>query len=207
MASRTAWFALAVAVVLGFAIGTTTAKDEPGMALPAQVMEFARTTRSGGGLEMEVDASGKIIGLEAEIAVASLPKAALDLAQKLFPDAKPVGAEKEWIAGVTYHEVVLDHKGTRIELLVKEDGTEGGREEVIAPPDVPKAILDAADKAVPGGTVEVVEKVTGAESAGRGTEYHVKKLVDGEVQRISVSPEGKVALVLRKMKAEVRHPR
>ena len=133
-----------------------------------------------------------------------MPRVALDAAAKVFPGAK---AEREWIDGVPYREVVLDHAGARVEFLVREDGTESGREEVVAEADVPKTVRDAADRAVPGGTAEVVEKLSGAEAGGRGTEYHVKKRVDGEVQRIRVAPDGTVPLVLRKVKAEVKVPR
>ena len=207
MRTKVTWAALLFLVVLAWNIRPAPAKDEAGMVVPATVLDFAKATKMGGEFIIEVDPSGKILGLEAEVAVESLPKGAVEAAAKLYPGAKAVGGEKEWIGGVEYWEVVLDNAGSRVELLLKADGSEGGREDVIPTKDVPKAILDAADKAVPGGTVEVVEKVTGAEAGGRGTEYHVKKRVDGELQRISVSPDGKVPLVLRKIKAELKLPR
>lgn len=202
-------FALGVVVVslLGMSIQPAPAKDEGGMALPAAVLEFAKMTKAGGEFALEMDGAGNLVALEAEVDVSALPKAALDAAAKAFPGSKPVSGEREWIAGVAYWEVVLDVAGSRVEFLVLENGTEGGREEVLKPADCPKAVLDAADKAVPGGTLEAVEKVSGAEAAGRGMEYHVKKRVDGEVLRISVSPDGKVPLVLRKIRAEVKIPR
>jgi hypothetical protein len=197
---------IVVAVAFGFAVTTVRAKDE-GPPLPAPVLELLKATKTGGEFALEVDASGRIVALEAEIPVSALPKAAIDAAAAAFPGSKAVGAEREWIAGAAYWEVVLDLGGKRVEFLVREDGTEGGREEVIAAADVPKAIRDAADRAVPGGTLEVVEKVSGAEAGGRGTEYHVKKRVDGELQRISVAPDGTVPLVLRKIRAEMKIPR
>jgi uncharacterized protein YuzE len=200
------WVGLSVAAVLWLGSRAAPAKDDE-MTLPAALLELVKTTKMGGEVALEVDASGRVVAIEAEVAVESLPKAAIDLASKLLPGAKPVAGEKEWISGQTYWEVVLDNAGSRVELLVKEDGTEGGREVVVPAADVPKAVLEAADKAVAGGRVEVVEKVVGAEAGGRGTEFHVKKNVDGETQRISVSPDGKVPLVLRKIKAEVKLPR
>lgn len=203
---RTVGAGFVVAVALACGDTTARAKDE-GAPLPGPVLELLRATKTGGEFVLEVDAAGRVVAIEAEVAVDRLPKVALDAAAKAFPDAKAVSGEHEWISGASYWEVVLYRGGTRIEFLVREDGSEGGREEVLAEADVPKAVRDAADRAVPGGTVEVVEKVTGAEAGGRGTEYHVKKRVDGELQRISVAPDGTVALVLRKIKAEVKVPR
>ncbi len=194
--------ALGAALVAGL---PASAKDAG--KLPPDVVSLMNGTRVGGEFAVEVDASGNVTWIEAGIAVDDVPKVCRDAADKEVPEGKAVDGEKEWIDGTVYWEVVKEVDGRRHEVLMKEDGTVVGHEEELAEADWPKDVVAAADKAVPDGKIVIIEKVQGLE-AGGPPEYHVKKEIDGEQQRISVSMEGaKVGRILRKINAEFRVPR
>lgn len=196
----------ALSLVFVALFGLPASAKDGEVRLPELIVSFANDTKPGGALEMELDADGRLWGLEAEIPLDQVPPACLAQAEKVVPGGTSVGAEKEWADGSTYYEVVREKDGVRFEILMKADGTVVGGEEALKPGAAPEAVLKAADAAVPGGTLVVAEKVSGVEARG-SDEFHIKKMVDGEVQRISVTPDGKVVRVLRKMKAEVRVPR
>ena len=59
--------------------------------------------------------------------------------------------------------------------------------------DVPPAVMAAADKAAPGGTVKEVEK----ETRGDDVVYEIKKIVKGKKVEIKVAPDGKVVKIER----------
>jgi hypothetical protein len=194
-----------VVSVVAVVVGPRVAAKEDPVRLPAVILEFANATVPGGSFELEVDADGTVYGIEAEIPLDQVPQACRDHAEKLVPGGTSVGAEREWAAGEVYHEVLREKDGVRHEILMKDDGTVVGTEESL-PQGAPAAVLKAVEAAFPGSRLVVAEKVTGVEARG-ADEFHVKVEIDGEVQRVSVSPEGKVLRVLRKMKAEVRVPR
>jgi hypothetical protein len=106
------------------------------------------------------------------------------------------------MGGQTYYEVEKDIDGLRSELLVTPEGRLAGREDEIAIASAPGSVLDAANEALRGGEICAVERVEGPETLG-GREYHVKKMLAGEVTRIRVTERGAVE-VLRKLRAEIR---
>jgi hypothetical protein len=69
---------------------------------------------------------------------------------------------------------------------------------------VPDAVLEAANKAVPGATRTVVEEIR--DGANMLTAYHVKAEHSMIKYKISITPEGKVTKVVRETKAEIEVP-
>lgn len=204
---KIAWMSLAAAVA-GAAWFALPAGARPccTVCVPAVITEYARATKPGGEFTMELDACGRLWRLEAEIEPAQLPPACAAAAERAVPGGKVVRALKDWIDGCCYYEVVKEVDGLRREVLMLPDGRVVGGEDVLEPGSVPPGVLAAAATAAPGGEVEAVEAIHGPEALG-GRETHVKTRVGGEVQRVSVLPDGRVGRVVRKIHAEVKLPR
>lgn len=175
------------------------------VCVPSVITSMAAETKPGGEFSMEVDACGRLWRLEAEVDPSALPPACLAAAEKAVPGGKVLHTFKDWIEGVTYFEVVKEVDGLRREVLMLPDGRVVGGEDVLPSGQAPAGALEAAAKAVGGGEVQAVEAIRGPEALGR-TETHVKTLVNGEVLRVSVLPDGRTGRVVRKIHAEVKVP-
>ncbi len=166
----------------------------------------AQDTRLGGEFVVEMDASGGVVATCAEIPVASVPFACIQGADKARPGGIAVSASRLTTGGKTYIMVVKQSGDHRVEIMMNADGSVAGMENPLAPAEWPANVVAAASKAVPGGQVVAVEKVSGPEAAA-GEEFHVKVLVDGERLRVGLTKDAKVVRVVRKIRAEVRVPR
>ena len=67
-----------------------------------------------------------------------------------------------------------------------------------------ETVLQAADRAVPGGTLKGVEKILDGQETL--IEYHVKKSVNSKHFKIMVAPDGSLIQTLREVAAEVEVP-
>jgi hypothetical protein len=172
--------------------------------LPREIVSLAQDTKMGGELAFEVDESGKIIGMDAEVDPSTVPQVCRDAANRHYPGGSVTGAEKEWNGGKIYWEIVKNINGQRFEILMNADGSLAGYEQALRSNEVPAGVVEAARKAVPNGRLVVVERVTGPE-AKLGEEYHVKMDVSGEQLRVGVGG-GKVVRVVRKIRADFRVP-
>jgi len=172
--------------------------------LPREIVSLAQDTKVGGELAFEIDESGKIIGMDAEVDPSTVPQVCRDAADRHYPGGSVTGAEKEWNDGKLYWEIVKNIDGQRVEILMNVDGSVAGYEKALRSNEVPAGVVEAATKAVPNGRLVVVERVTGPE-AKLGEEYHVKMDVNGEQMRVGVGG-GKVVRVVRKIHADFRVP-
>jgi hypothetical protein len=84
-------------------------------------------------------------------------------------------------AGATYATVKGKAEAVR-------DEKNEGKDEEIAITDLPKAVVDAVNAAVPGGTIKEAEK----ETKGSEVVYEVKTAVGKVTREVKVSPDGKV---------------
>jgi hypothetical protein len=175
-----------------------------GARVPKSIAMLAQDTKPGGDLAFEIDESGKIIGMDAEVDPSTVPLVCREAADQHYPGGRVIGAEKEWNAGKLYWEIVKDINGQRFEILMKPDGSLAGHEEALRRNDVPADVIAVAKDAVPNGRVIVVERVTGPE-AKMGEEFHVKMQVGAEVLRVGVGG-GKVVRIVRKIRADFRVP-
>lgn len=170
--------------------------------IPAEVLAAARATRMGGTLEVEVGAGGEVVSCASAINVSDVPTACLNAVHARAPRAELASAMKEVVGGVTYYELRTVTDGLRTDYLLNPAGEPAGEEEELEPTQVPPGIVAAALGVVPDGAVVAVERVIGPESLG-GTEFHVKKVVDGETLRIRVR-DGRAVEVLRKLQMELK---
>jgi hypothetical protein len=202
---RTFMWAVPLAA-LATAAGSTVRPATAPLTIPQEIVALSQETRSGGEFMLEVDATGKVIAYSADIDPNAVPQVCRDAIEKAYPGGKVTGAEKEVIDGKTYFEIEKDMDGLRLEVLATPDGKVAGFERVLPAKEHPAAVLAAANKLVPEGEVEAVERIEGPESLG-SPEHHVKKKVaGGEVIRIRVTDKGAVE-ILRKLKSELKVPR
>lgn len=197
--------------LLGFVAGAVlvrpvSAKDAEALQVGEAVLAFARGTMPGGEFALEIAAGGGVGRLESQVALSDVPKACLDAADKHAGGGKATRADKEWIDGETYWQVTHEVDGLRHETLMKADGTVVGSEVVTKPEGVADGVLAASEKAAPGSELVVVERITGPEALG-GSEWHVKRKLEGEVLRISVLDDLSIGRVYRKLMGETKVPR
>lgn len=174
--------------------------------VPSDVNALAHETMTDGEFIVELAPDGGLVSIEAWIPLDDVPRVCRETAEREVPGGREVYAEKEIVDGVLYYEVVKEMNGIHYELLMHPDGRLAGREDPLPMSEWPAAIVNAAKAAVPPGQVVACERVSGPEAIA-GEDYHVKIDVGGEVQRVSVTNDGRIIKVIRKMKAEVRVPR
>jgi len=192
-----------ITCLLLVALGATACITTKG-AVSRDVVDLSRMTRRGGEFVIEVDEKGNVINADAQVEMSIVPKAVIDAANREVP-GPAVDAEKEIAQDMSYWEIEKKVDGRTIEIMITEDGRIVGKEEELARAKWPQFVVDAANRAAPGGQITTVELVTGPEALG-GTEYHVKKMIRGEVLRISVLEDGTVSRQIRKIKSEFRAP-
>ncbi len=154
-------------------------------------------------LEMAVDEDGMIVEIEYHTTADRLPAAVRSAAEKEMPGGTVVSCEKEYTAsGEVRWEMEKSVGGLKKEILFSEDGRVIATEFQIPASSAPRAVLDAADLAVPGGDVTSVEEV----KEGGRLEYHVKKTKNGFRYKIVLAPDGALVRALREVPAEVEVP-
>lgn len=156
-----------------------------------------------GMIEIEVERDGSIREMEADIEVADLPDLIVAAAKEYAPGIRITGAERE----VTQHgdawEVKFRHDGRAHELVIGANGKIREIEKELSRSEAPPAVLEGADKAVPGGSFLSVELIT---IDGKSDQYHVKKSRQGANYKIVLNAKGKVLRKVREAKAEIEIP-
>jgi len=131
---------------------------------------------------------------EEKITLDKLPKAVLNAIKAKYPDAKPVGAEKETKGDKIFYEVVIKNKDKSIELLLTPEGKIVEVEQEIAAKDLPKIVAAAIEKAYPKGAIKSVEEVTKEDKVTYGVLLENDVLVNKEKQKVQVhlNADGKI---------------
>lgn len=170
------------------------------------IVAIARSTMPAGEFHIEYDADGNVLAAAGSVALASVPAACRAAADAFRPGGRQTGAERAYVDGAQCWMVAKEIDGRAVELLVHDDGTVFGGEEVLAQSAWPSAVVEAAKAAVPGATLERVERVWGTEARGAEA-YHLKLRDRGESVRVGVSSDAKVQRVVRRLAGQVRVPR
>ncbi len=171
--------------------------------LSPEVLDLAQGTKPAGAFHIEFGPDGMLQSAGGEVDLATVPEAVRAGADQAFPGGRQVGAEKVIAGGQHLWLVAKEIDGQGFELLVRPDGTVVGGEEVLAEARWPKAAVAAAQAAVPGATLERVERVWGPEAIG-GEAFHVKFRKDGDSLRVGVDEAGKVVRVVRRVPGQFR---
>jgi len=153
-------------------------------------------------LEMTVDGEGVIGEVEFHTTLERLPEAVRKAIDAELAGGTVVGCEKEYHGSTVYWEVEKSFGDLAKEVMFTADGKVVSKEFQIRPGDAPRAVMDAADRAVSGGQMTSVEEVT---EGGRKT-YHVKKEKDRIRYKLIFTPEGELLRKLRELRAEIELP-
>lgn len=198
--------ALVLAGLCVAAVRTTSAGDVEAAMIGEAIATFAKGTMPGGEFGLALGADGSLLRLESQVAVADVPAECLEASAKEAGGGTATRADKEWFGGETLWQVTREVDGLRHEILLKADGTVVGSEVEVKPESAAKGVLEASENAAPGSEFVAVERITGPEAVG-GTEWHVKRKLDGEVLRISVLDDLSIGRVFRKIPGETKIPR
>ncbi len=177
-----------------------------GTRMSSDLMDLAQSTRPGGTFHIEFGADGRLVEAGAEVPLDTAPEACRAAADAAFPGGRQTGAERLRAGDGAMWMIAKQVDGRPIEILVTDDGTVRGGEEVLARSAWPAAVVAAAEAAVPGATLERVERVWGAEARGAEA-YHVKFDAGGDSVRVSLTADAAVVRVVRRLRAQVRVPR
>lgn len=177
-----------------------------GSGVSEEVLEIARATRPSGAFHIEFDSDGSVLAAGGAVALESVPAACRSAVDAAHPGGRQTGAERVYEDGSTSWMVAKEVDGRALEILVTDDGEVFGGEEVLAPSTWPPDVVSAAKAAVPGSTLERVERVWGTEARGDEA-YHLKFNDHGESVRVGVSADAKVLRVVRRLAGQVRVPR
>jgi hypothetical protein len=170
------------------------------------VLQIARSTMRGGEFHVEFGDDGKLIEAAGAVPLDSVPAACRAAVDKAHPGGKQTGAERLYMDGSPGWMVAKEIDGRAFEILLREDGTVFGGEEVLAQSAWPSGVVEAARIAVPGATLERVERVFGTEARGAEA-FHAKFNDHGESVRVGLSSDAKVVRVVRRLAGQVRVPR
>lgn len=165
----------------------------------------AETARLGpkGKIEAQIDAKGRIVDLEFHVPPTELPAAVVEAADRVIGEGPVLDAEREFVDGVAYWEVVKRVGGKEVEVLFDAAGRPRSWEIEIDPGEAPPNVLAAAEAAAPGARRKV-EKILGA--ARELVAYHVKTAGEQGRYKVEVSPRGEVVAVWREVDAEIEVP-
>ena len=184
-------------------MGASACSSPAGLgSVPTALIGLCDRALPQGVLEVEVERDGTIREMEVEIPVSDLPTLIREAALAAERGATLTGAERELTANGPAWEVQLLQEGRRVELVLDEKGSILEIERELRRDEAPRSVLNAADRALPGGTFVSVEIL----HRGRRTEYHVKKERDGARYKVVLSSVGEVLRAVREVPAEIEIP-
>lgn len=193
---------IGLAALGSLAVGLTACSDGGMGSVPMGLVELYDMAAPDGVIELELDRNGKIIEMEADIPVASLPAAVKKAAMEKAPGAVITGGEREMQAAGKSWEVKLRWEDRDWEFVIDDNGVIKETEKELQQAEAPAAVLAGANKRVPGAefkSVEIIER-------GDVTEYHVKQTKDGASYKIILSADGTVKRAVREARAEIEIP-
>lgn len=170
--------------------------------VPTSIVDLYDQGSPDGVLEIELDRDGTLREIEVDIGPGELPPPVREAALARQPGGVITGAERELTSRGAAWEVKITHEGRRWEYVMDDAGRVLETEKELLPDEVPQAVSDAAEAAMPGGVVVSVEIVESAEHV----EYHVKRLIDGATYKLVVAPNGRLIRKVREARAELEIP-
>ncbi len=170
--------------------------------VPTSIVDLYDRADPEGGIELEIDRDGTIREAEAEIPVSDLPAGVARTAKDKAPGGTILGAERELNMGGACWEVKVEHEGRDWEFVIDDDGNVLEIEKELRRSEAPTAVLEAADREIPGGAFRSVESI----EKGDSVEYHVKKTRDGASYKIVLEADGTLIRKVREARAEIEIP-
>ncbi len=160
-----------------------------------------------GALEIELDRSGTVVEMEAEIPIDQLPVQVADAALAQVEDGEIVAAEREIGPHGRVWEVKVRAADLEQEFVIDRYGVVLETEKPLTREATPGIVLGNAASMVQThageiGSFESVDEVR----AGDVLTYHVKHRVGGVVYKIVLAADGRVIRSVREQRAEIEIP-
>lgn len=154
-------------------------------------------------VELQVDASGKILEVEYHVTPEMVPQPVRDAMDKLHPGGRASGAEKEYVGSTLYWELTKTIDGRAVEAMFLPDGTLHQEEVEIPASEVPQAAQTTARNKL-GGNVEKWEVVRDMQRTP--FEYHAKGTRNGKKYKLMIGSGGELLGSVREVPAEIEVP-
>jgi uncharacterized membrane protein YkoI len=127
---------------------------------------------------------------EKDVSAKQVPQAVHEAFQKAYPAAKSPKYSTEITDGKTTYEVEFKDHGKEFEATYSAEGTLIETEEEIKTTELPKAVVDAIEKAHPGAKLKEAEKVLKTDGTVSGYEVEIK--VGKKELELTVDPSGAI---------------
>jgi len=189
--------------LLALCAGATACQADSVGRAPLELIELYDMAAENGGIEIELTRDGRIVELEADVPISSLPRVVKEAAMARLPGAKITGAERELQVRGRFWEVKLVHQKREWELIVDDAGVIHETERELAQAETPRIVLTTAERLVPDSTFKSVEII---EYADGTSEYHVKRTRNGASYKLVLTPAGDVIRKVREHRAEIEIP-
>jgi hypothetical protein len=170
--------------------------------VPEEVIELYDLALPSGVMELEIDRDGRLLELEVDVPLESVPEPLIRKIYELHPQALLRGAEREINRHGRMWEIKFLSMGRTYELVFDEQGEIHESEMSLAWSEAPPAVLEGARLAIPGSAPVSVELVEGR----GGKSYHVKAERDGARYKVVLDEQGKVLRRVREHRAEIEIP-
>ena len=176
--------------------------------VPGEFVELYDQALPSGVIEIELERSGALREIEADIPVHALPAAVADAVRSGNPGVVFTGAERELRGGREAWEVKFAHQGRAQEWVVDGAGNLVETERELRRDEVPAAVVPASERALPDSTLVSVEEVQAHRAAAGeiGTTYHVKRARDGASYKLVLTADGGLVRAVREQRAELEIP-
>jgi hypothetical protein len=157
---------------------------------------------AGKTAEILVSAEAKVLESEVAIELKDVPKPVMDLAVKAVAGLVVEKAMKGTEGTVAFFDLTGKANNKEYSVKITADGKVLEIEEAVELKDVPKAVTDAAVKAVPGFVAESAKKIT----LTTGVVFELTGKVEGKACEIKVGADGKVLGIQREGEPKVIPP-
>lgn len=171
-------------------------------SVPDEVVVLYDQATPTGLIELEIDRSGRIREMEADVPVQDVPRIVADAALRYLPAGRVTGAEREFTAFGDAWELKFDVQGVAWELVVDEQGRIIEEEQEIDLLSAPAAVIATSEAVIPDSLLLSVEVIR----RGDETEYHVKRQRFGASYKVVVAPDGFLLRAVREARAEIEIP-
>jgi len=189
--------------LLALCAGATACQADSVGRVPLELIELYDMADEHGSIEIELSRDGRILELEADVPISSLPRVVTEAALARLPGAKITGAERELQVRGRFWEVKLVHQKREWELIVDDKGVIHETERELSQAETPRIVLTVAERVVPHSIFKSVEII---EYADGRAEYHVKRRRQGTSYKIVLNADGGVIRKVREHRAEIEIP-
>lgn len=191
------------AFLVAFGLSCLSAGCASSDRLPEDVLAAARAVTGEGGLWIQIDDEGRVHRIAADVPLSETPQVVKDSVERERPGGRLAACKRLWVGEAPTFAIAKVVRAMEQIVVVDAGGTVLWTESEIPAAKAPQSILDAANAAVPTGSILSVFEIR----EGDRLEYRIRKRVAEQTLSILVGSGGEVPEVLRELPAELRLPR